>query len=105
MFIDPAGLLDSFRQMSFFEIGMLVCFGASWPLSICKLVRSKTSAGKSFWFLWLVFLGYVLGTCHKIFYHLDPVIALYVFNGLCVFIDILLSYRYRRPVAAPDLVG
>jgi hypothetical protein len=105
MFIDPADLLESFREMSFFEIGMLICFGVSWPLSIFKLLKSKTSAGKSFWFLWLVLLGYVLGTCHKIFYHLDPVIALYVFNGLCVLVDLMLSYRYRRPVDAPHPVG
>ncbi len=104
MFIDPADLLYSFRQMSIFEIGMLVCFGVSWPLSIVKLLRSKTSAGKSFWFLWLVLLGYVLGTCHKVFYHLDPVIVLYLFNGLCVLIDILLSYRYRRPTG-PSIQG
>ena len=50
-------------------------------------------------------LGYVLGTCHKVFYHLDPVIAPYVFNWLHVFIEILLSYRYRVPTEVPHPVG
>ncbi len=81
--------------MSPFEIIMLACFGASWPFSIYKVWRTKTSAGKSFIFMILVIIGYVCGCLHKIYYHFDWVILLYAFNGLLVSVDLTLCYRYR----------
>ena len=81
--------------MSPFEILMLVCFGAAWPFSIYKSWRSREVAGKSVLFLVVIFLGYVSGTIHKIFYNFDYVIVLYVLNGVMVFIDIMLYYRNR----------
>lgn len=78
-----------------FEIIMLLCFGASWPFSVYKTWKSKTSAGRSFVFLWLVFIGYISGCLHKIVYHFDPVIALYAFNALLVLTDLVLCYRFR----------
>ena len=82
-------------DMSPFEIGMLVGFGVSWPFSLWKTYSSKRVEGKSVVFLWCVFLGYVSGILHKTFHSLDPLIALYVFNGLLVALDIVLYYRYR----------
>lgn len=88
--------LETFlTRLSPFEIGMLICWGVSWPLSVYKMWKTKVSAGKSFAFLGLVLLGYVLGTLHKIFFHLDAVVLLYMFNGAVVLLDIILSYRYR----------
>lgn len=84
------------HRMSPFEIGMLLCFGASWPASVHKLYKTKTSAGKSFLFLWLIFIGYVCGTTHKVLYSRDLVIFLYLFNLSVVSLDIALSYRYRK---------
>ena len=84
---------------------MLVCFGVSWPMSVLKLLRAKTSAGKSFFFLWLVFIGYVCGIMHKVFYDMNIVIALYVFNLTVVGIDIALSYRYRNNIPQAEAVG
>ena len=84
-----------------FEITMLLCFGASWPFSVYKTWKNKTSAGKSLIFLWLVLIGYISGCVHKLVYQLDFVIALYAFNGLLVLIDLILSYRYRF-VKKPD---
>jgi len=82
--------------MSVFEIIMLVCFGSAWPMSIYHSYRSRTNAGKSLKFLYIIFGGYVSGTLHKVVYHYDPVIFLYMLNGLMVFVDILLYYRNRR---------
>ena len=81
--------------MSPFEILMLVCFGAAWPFSIYKSWRSREVAGKSVLFLVVIFLGYISGTIHKIFYNFDYVIVLYILNGVMVFIDIMLYYRNR----------
>ncbi|MCE5315542.1 MAG: hypothetical protein ABFD49_09605 [Armatimonadota bacterium] len=82
--------------MSIFEIGMLICFGASWPFSLYKTWKTKCSQSKSFIFLWLIIIGYFCGVMHKILYHYDPVIWLYVLNMLLVSSDLALSYRYRN---------
>jgi hypothetical protein len=83
-------------DMSVFEIGMLACFGAAWPFSIYRSWRSRTTAGKSIMFLWVVFAGYVCGVLHKLVFSFDRVIFLYALNGLMVFADILLYHRNRR---------
>jgi uncharacterized membrane protein len=83
------------HHLSLFEIIMLVCFGASWPFSIYRTWRSKTSAGKSLVFLILVLIGYVSGVLHKALYSYDPVIYLYLLNGLMVAADLALAWRYR----------
>ena len=43
------------------EAAMLVCFGASWPFSILKAVRTRVVRGKSPVFLSLILAGYVAG--------------------------------------------
>lgn len=78
---------------SIFEVVMLVCFGAAWPVSICKSYQSRTTAGKSVVFLVIVEIGYIAGICFKLTGTLDYVIALYVLNALMVLIDIGLYWR------------
>ena len=82
--------------MSVFEIIMLVCFGSAWPFSIYRSWRSKSVAGKSILFLLVVLTGYLAGILHKVFFHLDRVLILYVVNFTLVFTDIMLYLRYRR---------
>lgn len=79
--------------MSIFEIIMLVCFGAAWPSSIHKSYTSRTSKGKSLFFLIIVFIGYVSGIIHKLLFNLDWVILFYMLNGLMVVIDTILYIR------------
>lgn len=80
---------------SIFEVVMLVCFGAAWPVSIRKSYQSRTTAGKSVVFLIIVEIGYIAGICFKLTGTLDYVIALYVLNAGMVLIDIGL---YRRNI-------
>lgn len=89
--------------MSIFEIIMLVCFGAAWPFSIFKSYRSRSNKGKSVIFLFIVFTGYVAGVLHKICYDDDPVIFLYMLNGIMVFVDIIIFYR-NRMIALPNII-
>jgi lipopolysaccharide export LptBFGC system permease protein LptF len=89
--------------MSVFEIIMLVCFGAAWPVSIRRSYRSRTNAGKSLGFLMIIFLGYVSGIMHKVVFNPDPVIFLYAFNALLVAVDIVLYARNRK--LAPDVAA
>jgi len=83
-------------EMSIFEITMLVCFGASWPFSLHKTWKTRNVKGKSAIFLGLIILGYAAGTAHKFLYRPDPVVWLYILNGLMVSADLGLWFRYRE---------
>jgi hypothetical protein len=83
--------------MSVFEIIMLICFGAAWPFSIHKSIRTKSAEGKSLIFLIIVVIGYVAGILHKVFYNYDWVVYLYALNALMVCIDIALFLRNAPP--------
>ncbi len=87
-------------KMSIFEIGMLLCFGTAWPLSIYKSLKSQSVEGKSLRFLIVVFVGYVSGTLHKLYYNFDPVIYLYIFNGMMIIIDMFLYFKFKKAAGA-----
>lgn len=81
--------------MSIFEIIMLVCFGAAWPFSIYKSYKSRQTAGKSALFLTVILIGYLSGIMHKIIYHFDPVLYLYILNAVMVLTDLGLFLRNK----------
>ena len=81
---------------SVLETIMLVCFGCSWPFAIARTVRTKTVKGKSIVFMMLILLGYIAGIISKLIYHYDHVIWLYLANGLMVFTEIWLYFKYTR---------
>ncbi len=81
--------------MSVFEIVMLVCFGAAWPVSIYKSAKTRQVAGKSLPFLVIIVVGYIAGILHKLIFHYDLVIFLYILNAMMVGIDIGLYLRNR----------
>lgn len=83
-------------NLSIFEIGMLVCFAASWPAAILKTFRSKNPGGKSIMFAVLVIIGYLCGATHKVLYKPDLVFWLYLFNTVLVGTDLVLVLIYRR---------
>ncbi len=87
-------------NLSIFEVLMLVCFGAAWPLNIYKSLHSRSTAGKSLLFLFVIDFGYIAGMLHKIIYSFDLVIFLYMLNFLMVTFDIILYYRNKRLEAA-----
>ena len=81
--------------MSVFEVGMLVCFGAAWPINIAKSIKSKTTAGRSLIFQWAILLGYVSGIIHKLLYSKDVVLYLYFLNFAMISFDLCLGYRNK----------
>ncbi len=81
--------------MSVFEILMLVCFGAAWPFSIYKSLRSREVGSKSLLFLSALFCGYIAGILHKALFNYDGVIYFYILNATMVLIDIALYIRNR----------
>ena len=82
--------------MSVLEAGMMVCFGASWPIAAYKTYKSKTVAGKSFAFSCLILTGYICGIAHKILYSRDWVIWLYLLNMFFLILDMAFYLKYRK---------
>lgn len=85
--------------MSLFEIGMLICFGCSWPFAVVKTYKTKNVKGKSLFFLYMVLLGYVFGILNKIYNNPDNVIWLYALNSVFVVADIVLFYKYKNRIS------
>jgi hypothetical protein len=96
---------DRSHNMSVFEILMLVCFGAAWPFSIYKSLKSREVGSKSLLFLFVILMGYVAGVLHKVFFYYDRVIFLYGLNATMVLIDILLTLRNRMRHVRESLRG
>lgn len=82
--------------MGVFEFLMLFCFGFSWPFSILKSIRSKSTKGKSLLFMVLIELGYVFGIIHKAFYNYNWVIWMYLVLFALVAVDLVLYWRNWR---------
>ena len=82
--------------MSVFEIVMLLCFGAAWPVSLWKSWTSRTNAGKSVLYLFVIVAGYGAGIVHKLLNSRDLVIFLYALNMCMVSADIVLWFRNAR---------
>lgn len=83
-------------MMSIFEMGMLLCFGAAWPLNIYKSLKSRTAAGRSILFQWAIIIGYICGIIHKILYSNNIVLYLYILNLLMVSFDTVLYFRNKK---------
>ena len=81
-------------SFSIWEIGMLLCFAFSWPLSIIKSLKTKFVLGKSPFFMGIVLSGYVFGIVHKLTNSYDIVIYLYVFNFILISFDLFLYFYY-----------
>ena len=81
--------------MKIFEAGMLLCFGAAWPMNIVKSLRSRTAGGKSVMFQWAILIGYICGITNKLINGADIVLALYILNFVMVATDTVLIYRNR----------
>ncbi len=73
---------------------MLICFGAGWPISIAKSLRTHVVEGKSPLFMIILAIGYMSGIAHKILYSMDWITALYALNFIMVVTDLALYYRY-----------
>ena len=43
------------------ESAMIICFGLSWPMSIIRSVRSRSTKGKSLMFMCFIAFGYLCG--------------------------------------------
>ena len=80
-----------------FEVGMLVCFGISWPISVIKSIRSRSASGKSILFTVVIIIGYLFGIANKIYSNtITYVFWLYIFNILVVTTDLIVSLINKK---------
>lgn len=79
------------------ETAMIICFGISWPLSIIRSYRSKSTKGKSLLFMCFILFGYFCGIASKILTHTYNLAFYFYFpNVIMVSTDIGLYFRNRR---------
>lgn len=79
---------------SFLEGCMIICFGVSWPLSILRSYRSRSTKGKSILFLFFIAFGYVCGITAKFVSHTYNMAFWFYFpNIIMVSTDIFLYFR------------
>ena len=81
-----------------FEIIMVVCFGFSWPISVIKSYKARTTKGKSLAFIVLIDIGYVFGIAGKLLGDNLKLYVLffYILNFCMVTTDIILYFRNKR---------
>lgn len=87
------------------EIAMLVCFGCSWPISVYKSIKIRTSVGKSAVFNILLIVGYVAGIVSK-FLKMEPFMIANAADGLKkgIFIFALIMYFVNLAMITANLV-
>ncbi len=75
---------------------MLLCFGASWPISVYKSFKTRSTKGKSLLFLVLIDIGYIAGISRKLYMRdYEYTLAFYILNFLMVLLDICLYFINR----------
>lgn len=81
-----------------FEIIMVVCFGFSWPISVIKSYKARSTKGKSLAFIVLIDIGYVFGIVGKLISgsYKWYVLFFYILNFCMVAADICLYFRNKR---------
>ena len=82
---------------SLFEGVMIICFGLSWPLSIARSIKSKSTKGKSLMFMCFIAFGYVCGLISKFITHTYNLAFWFYFpNIIMVTTDICLYFRNKK---------
>ena len=87
----------SFNLASILESIMILSFGASWPMSIAKSLKSKSTKGKSLLFMCFIATGYVCGIIAKCLErNFNLAFFFYIPNICMVTTDICLYFRNKK---------
>lgn len=80
-----------------FESLMILCFGISWPISVMKMLKTKSIEGKSVVFSFFIWFGYCFGILGKVLSHsLNYSLFFYLMNFCVVSFDIFLYFRIKK---------
>lgn len=78
------------------ETIMLICFGFSWPISIVKNWKAKSSKGMSLSFTLMIITGYIAGITAKIISaNYSYVLVAYIINLAMVSVNVFI-YFYNK---------
>lgn len=81
---------------SLFETLMIISFGVSWPLSIVRSYRSRSTKGKSLLFMCFIVFGYICGLISKFMTQTFNLAFWFYFpNIIMVTTDICLYFRNK----------
>ena len=83
-------------DISIFELLFFAFIACAWPVSIARMVRRRSTKGKSLLFSGIVFAGYTFGIIHKFLYDPDVVVCVYFLNAALVLTDTAVFLRMRR---------
>lgn len=93
-------------DISIFELGFFVFIACAWPISIVRMLRKKSTKGKSIIFSFILLLGYVFGIGHKVLFRLDWVLAVYILNFCLITADAIVFFyirsKYEKPTAQKE---
>lgn len=79
------------------ETTMLICFGASWPISVVKNIKAKTAKSMSLQFILLIILGYLAGITAKIATNqINFVLVVYLINLAFVSVNLVIYFINRK---------
>ena len=79
------------------EATMLLCFGASWPISVAKNIKAKTAKSMSLSFILLIIFGYIAGISAKLLNHkINYVLIVYLVNLVAVLANLTVYFINRR---------
>ncbi len=79
------------------ETMMIIGFGVSWPLSIMRSYKSRSTKGKSVMFLFCIVFGYLCGIASKLMTNnLNLAFWFYIPNIIMVCTDICLYFRNKK---------
>ncbi len=79
------------------ETMMIIGFGVSWPLSIMRSYKSRSTKGKSVLFLFCILFGYICGVISKLLANnLNLAFWFYIPNMIMVSTDICLYFRNKK---------
>lgn len=82
---------------SILETLMIVSFGVSWPLSIVRSYRSRSTKGKSLFFMCFILFGYFCGIASKCLTQtFNLAFWFYIPNIIMVSTDICLYFRNKK---------
>lgn len=87
------------------ETIMLICFGFSWPLSVTKNIKAKTSKGMSLSFTLMIITGYIAGITAKVMAgNYSYVLVAYIINLLMVSANVVV-YFYNKNLDEKRTLG
>lgn len=91
------------------ELIMLICFGISWPISVFKSIKSKSTKGKSPVFIVAIIIGYIAGITGKIVSgKINYVFILYCINLAVVTLDLFIfiaNKKHEKKISAKTVIA